>query len=90
MSRMVIGGALLALLLYLAVPRLTTAYAENAHLKQTLAAKDAELARAAATFRSKHPTKAFPCPSGAQHVLKRSARDLLMRQSTRRRRVATT
>ena len=85
---MVIGGALLALLLYLAVPRLTTAYAENAHLKQTLAAKDAELARAAATFRSKHPTKAFPCPSGAQHVLKRSARDLLMRQSTRRRRVA--
>ena len=54
------------------------------------AAKDAELAAAAATFRSKHPTKAFPCPSGAQHVLKRSARDLLMRQSTRRRRVATT
>ena len=54
------------------------------------AAKDAELADAAATFRSKHPTKAFPCPSGAQHVLKRSARDLLMRQSTRRRRVATT
>ena len=52
------------------------------------AAKDAELARAAATFRSKHPTKAFPCPSGAQHVLKRSARDLLMQQSTRRRRVA--
>ena len=85
---MVIGGALLALLLYRAVPRLTTAYAENAHLKQTLAAKDAELARAAATFRSKHPTKAFPCPSGAQHVLKRSARDLLMQQSTRRRRVA--
>ena len=85
---MVIGGALLALLLYLAVPRLTTAYAENAHLKQTLAAKDAELARAAATFRSKHPTKAFPCPSGAQHVLRRSARDLLMQQSTRRRRVA--
>ena len=85
---MVIGGALLALLLYLAVPRLTTAYAENAHLKQTLAAKDAELARAASTFRSKHPTKAFPCPSGAQHVLKRSARDLLMQRSTRRRRVA--
>ena len=54
------------------------------------AAKDADLARAAATFRSKHPTKAFPCPSGAQHVLGRSARDLLMRQSTRRRRVATT
>jgi hypothetical protein len=52
------------------------------------AAKDADLARAAATFRSKHPTKAFPCPSGAQHVLRRSARDLLMRQSTRRRRVA--
>ena len=52
------------------------------------AAKDAELAQAAATFRSKHPTKAFPCPSGAQHVLKRSARDLLMRQSTRRRRGA--
>ena len=52
------------------------------------AAKDAELEKAAATFRSKHPTKAFPCPSGAQHVLKRSARDLLMRQSTRRRRVA--
>ena len=54
------------------------------------AAKDADLARAAATFRSKHPTKAFPCPSGAQHVLRRSARDLLMQQSTRRRRVATT
>ena len=45
------------------------------------AAKDAELARAASTFRSKHPTKAFPCPSGAQHVLKRSARDLLMQCS---------
>ena len=52
------------------------------------AAKDAELAHAASKFRSKHPTKAFPCPSGAQHVLRRSARDLLMRQSTRRRRVA--
>ena len=52
------------------------------------AAKDAELAHAASTFRSKHPTKAFPCPSGAQHVLRRSARDLLMRQSTRRRRGA--
>ena len=87
---MVIGGALLALLLYLAVPRLTTAYAENAHLKQTLAAKDAELARVSSIFRAKHPTKAFPCPSGAQHVLRRSARDLLMRQSTRRRRVAAT
>ena len=52
------------------------------------AAKDAELAHAASTFRSKHPTKAFPCPSGAQHVLRRSARDLLTQQSTRRRRVA--
>ena len=52
------------------------------------AAKDAELARASSIFRAKHPTKAFPCLSGAQHVLKRSARDLLMRQSTRRRRVA--
>ena len=52
------------------------------------AAKDAELAHAASTFRSKHPTKAFPCPSGAQRILKRSARDLLMRQSTRRRRGA--
>ena len=42
------------------------------------AAKDAELEKAAATFRSKHPTKAFPCPSGAQRILKRSARDLLL------------
>ena len=57
-------------------------------LESNNAAKDAELARAASTFRSKHPTKAFPCPSGAQHVLKRSARDLLMQQSTRRRRAA--
>ncbi len=54
------------------------------------AAKDADLARVSSIFRSKHPTKAFPCPSGAQHALRRSARDLLMRQSTRRRRVATT
>ena len=52
------------------------------------AAKDAELARVSSIFRAKHPTKAFPCPSGAQHVLRRSARDLLMRQSTRRRRGA--
>ena len=52
------------------------------------AAKDADLARVSSIFRAKHPTKAFPCPSGAQHVLRRSARDLLMRQSTRRRRVA--
>ena len=52
------------------------------------AAKDADLARVSSIFRSKHPTKAFPCPSGAQHVLRRSARDLLMRQSTRRRRGA--
>ena len=52
------------------------------------AAKDAELARVSSIFRSKHPTKAFPCPSGAQHVLRRSARDLLTQQSTRRRRVA--
>ena len=52
------------------------------------AAKDADLARVSSIFRAKHPTKAFPCPSGAQHVLKRSARDLLMQQSTRRRRVA--
>ncbi len=42
------------------------------------AAKDAELAHAASKFRSKHPTKAFPCPSGAQRILKRSARDLLL------------
>ena len=52
------------------------------------AAKDADLARVSSIFRSKHPTKAFPCPSGAQHALRRSARDLLMRQSTRRRRGA--
>ena len=47
------------------------------------AAKDAELAHAASTHKV-----GLPCPSGAQHVLKRSARDLLMQQSTRRRRVA--
>jgi hypothetical protein len=47
------------------------------------AAKDAELAHAASTHKV-----GLPCPSGAQHVLKRSARDLLMQQSTRRRRAA--
>ena len=58
------------------------------------AAKDAELARAASTFRSKHPTKALSVPerraarSEANRIRGDSARDLLMQQSTRRRRVA--
>ena len=62
---MVIGGALLALLLYLAVPRLTTAYAENAHLKQTLAAKDAELARAHAQISELSTQLGEPAAMGA-------------------------
>ena len=62
---MVIGGALLALLLYLAVPRLTTAYAENAHLKQTLAAKDAELARAHAQISELSTQRGEPAAMGA-------------------------